>query len=125
MRQLVPTQRLQTVVQGNVVMLGVLATALLLAPGRVLSGFGIAEAPVAVLGLTRVIATMAGILAAVLWGVRESLGTRDGRFALRLLIVAHALGAVLLFAQQWSVWDGRSGVALSLGCALLAVQYGV
>jgi len=114
----------QSAIQLNVVLLFVLAAASLFAPVSLLRGFGIAGASFAALGLVRVFAVLALALAALVWSARTWLISPSGLGGTRALAVAYGLGSVLLFMQQWSVWYGRSGVALMLGCALLALSYG-
>lgn len=114
----------RSAVVANVALLGVLAAFPVLAPERFLSGFGMSDAPFAVFGLVRVFAVFSMVLAAILWSSREWLASEAGRAAVVALAIAYAVGALLLFLEQWSVWYGRSGVGLALGCAALAFSYG-
>jgi len=49
--------------------------------------------------------------------------SRLERSGVRGLAGAHAVGTAILFMQQWSVWDGTSGLALLLSCLILTVSY--
>lgn len=118
------TVTVRSAVITNVVLLALLAAFALLAPSVVLDGFGITQAPFAVLGLVRVLAVLAIVLAAIVWTARSWLESPDGRATVVALTIAYAFGAVFLFTQQWTVWFGRSGVGLTLGCAELAISYG-
>ncbi len=119
-----PTNALQWAVGLNVALLVLLGAFPLLAPGVLLRGFGIADASFAVMGLVRVFAVFALLLAVLVWGARHWLQSAAGRFTVGALAAAYALSALLLFTQQWALWDGRSGVALMLGCVALALSYG-
>ncbi len=59
----------------------------------------------------------------LLWGAQEWLQSPAGRSTVGALAAAYGLSALLLFTQQWALWDGRSGVALMLGCAMLGLSY--
>ncbi len=120
-----PSIALKAAVRLNVALLLVLGAIPVLAPGALLRGFGIANASFAVMGLVRVYAVFALLLAILLWGAQEWLQSPSGRFTAGALAAAYGLGALLLFTQQWALWDGRSGVALIVGCAMLALSYGV
>ncbi len=118
------TNAVQSAVRINIGLLLVLAAFPLLAPNLLLRGFGITDASFAVMGLVRIFAVLALLLAVVVWGAREWLESPSAQSTVGALAGAYALGALLLFTQQWAVWDGRSGVGLMLGCAVLAVSYG-
>lgn len=118
------TVTIRTAVVTNVALLALLAAFSLLAPGVLLDGFGITQAPFAVLGLVRIFAVFAVVLAAIVWAARDWLESPAGRAAVVALTVAYAVGAVFLFMQQWAVWYGRSGLGLALGCTELALSYG-
>lgn len=115
---------LQSAIQLNVALLVVLAAVSLVAPVSLLRGFGIVDAPFAVLGIVRVFAVLAVALGAFIWSARGWLTSPSGVGGVRALALAYGLGSVILVIQQWSVWYGRSGVALMLGCAVLAASYG-
>ena len=114
----------RSAVIANVALLVALAAFPLVAPVRFLDGFGISNASFAVFGLVRIFAVFAIVLAAIVWTARRWLESPAGRPSVAVLTVAYGVGAALLFIQQWAVWYGRSGVALTLGCAVIALSYG-
>ncbi|MBI3568728.1 MAG: hypothetical protein HY084_11075 [Gemmatimonadetes bacterium] len=118
-----PPFDLRSVIHSNVLMLFGLGCAALVKPRELLEGFGIARAPWAVYGVLRVYAVFALVLAVFLWTARDWLASPGGRGAVRGLAVTYTLGTLFIFGQQWSVWDGRSGVGLMLGFLLLALSY--
>lgn len=119
-----PATTVRSAVRLNVTLLGILGAAAVLAPVQLLRGFGVASAPFAVFGIIRVFAVFALLLAVVLWGARTWLESDAGQGTVRALAVAYAAGTVWLFVQQWTVWYGRTGLALVSGCAVLAISYG-
>ena len=114
---------LRSAVRLNIGLLVMLAAMPLLAPGSFLRGFGIADTSYAVMGLVRVYIAFALVLAIVLWGARDWLQSAAGRATVRSLTVGYAVAALFLLGQQWTVWYGRSGLALMFGCAVLALKY--
>lgn len=114
---------LATVIRVNVALLLGFAAVPLLAPARLLLGFGIIDPPFAVLGVVRVYAVLSIAFAAVLWGARFWLVSPAGRPTVRALMAVYAVGSLFLLLQQMAVWDGRSGLALGMGCGLLASSY--
>jgi len=114
---------LHSAIRLNVALLVLLGAASLLAPAWFLRGFSIVDAPFAVLGVVRVYAVLALALASLLWTAREWLGSPAGRSGVRGLAIAYGVGTAILFLQQWSVWYGRSGLALMLSCLALCVSF--
>lgn len=118
-----PSFDLRSVIHSNILMLTILGAAAIVTPGELLSGFGIERASWAVYGVVRVYAVFALALAALLWSARDWLISPAGRGGVRGLAATYTLGSLFIFVQQWSVWDGRSGVELMLGFLLLALSY--
>ena len=114
---------LDSAIQANVVLLVLLGATSLLAPAWFLRGFSVADAPFAVLGVVRVYSVLALALASLLWTARHWMASAAGRSGVRGLAVAYGAGTAILFMQQWSVWDGTSGLALLLSCLILTVSY--
>ena len=114
---------LDSAIRINVTLLALLGATSLLAPAWFLRGFSVADAPFAVLGVVRVFAVLALALASLLWTARHWLASPAGRSGVRGLAVAYGAGTAILFMQQWSVWDGTSGLALLLSCLILTVSY--
>jgi len=115
---------LHSAIRVNVALLVLLGAVSLLAPAWFLRGFSIVHAPFAVLGIVRVYAVLALALASLLWTAREWLSSPAGRSGVRGLAIAYGVGTALLFLQQWSVWYGRSGLALMLSSLVLSASYG-
>ncbi len=109
----------------NLVLLLALVAMALFAPGDLLDGFGMGGATFAALGLIRLLAVLALVLAVLLWSARHWLQSTAGRPALGALTAAYGAGAVLISLQQMSVWSGQSGVVLMSGCILLTMAYGL
>ena len=114
---------LDSAIQANVALLVLLGATSILVPAWFLRGFGVADAPFAVLGVMRVYAVLALALASLLWTAREWLSSAAGRPGVRGLAVAYGVGSAILLLQQWSVWYGRSGLALMLSCLALCPSY--
>ena len=114
---------LDSAIQANVALLVLLGATSILAPAWFLRGFGVADAPFAVLGIVRVYSVLALALASLLWTARHWLASPAGRWGVRGLAISYGLGTTILFMQQWSVWFGRSGLALMLSCLVLCVSY--
>jgi hypothetical protein len=114
---------LDSAIHANVVLLVLLGATSILAPAWFLRGFGVADAPFAVLGVARVYSVLALALASLLWTARHWLATPAGRSGVRGLAIAYGAGTAILLMQQWSVWYGRSGLALLLSCLALTVSY--
>jgi hypothetical protein len=58
------------------------------------------------------------------WTARHWLASPTGRSGVRALAVAYGVGSAIFMLQQWSVWYGRSGLALLLSCLVLCMSYG-
>jgi hypothetical protein len=72
----------------------------------------------------RACAALALAFGTLLWSARAWLASPAGRPAVRNLALAYLAGAIVIGSQQWTVWSGRTGLALVLACAGLAVAYG-
>lgn len=119
-----PVFDVRSVIQANILLFGILGGAVVLRPDALLSGFGIPRSsPWAVYGVVRVYAVLALILAVLLWNARDWLVSPAGRGAVRGLCASYAIGTLLIFSQEWAVWDGWSGVLLMLGLLLLTLSY--
>jgi hypothetical protein len=119
-----PVFDVRSVIHANILLFGIVGSAVVFRPDAMLSGFGIPRSsPWAVYGVIRMFAVFALILSVLLWNAREWLVSPAGRGAVRGLCASYAIGTLLIFSQEWGVWDGRSGVLLTLGSLLLALSY--
>ncbi len=114
---------IQSTIKINVVLVAVLAAVVLVEPTLILSGFGIVEPSFAMLGVVRMYSVLAIVLGTLLWNSRGWLASSAGRTTRRAMAIAYGVAAVLVMAQQWTVWYGRTGVALSFGCIILAFGF--
>jgi hypothetical protein len=119
-----PVFDVRSVIHANILLFGILGSAVVLRPDEMLSGFGIPRSsPWAVYGVVRVYAVLALTLAVLLWNARDWLVSPAGRGAVRGLCASYTIGTLFIFGQEWAVWEGRSGVLLMLGFLLLALSY--
>jgi hypothetical protein len=117
------SEAIQSTIKTNVAFVAILGAVVLLNPTLILRGFGIFEPSFAVLGVVRMYSVMAIVLGTLLWSSRTWLASPAGRATRRAMAIAYGIAAILLTTQQWTVWYGRTGVALTFGCIILAFGY--
>ena len=111
------------VIHASAIGLGAGALAALLFPGLLLSGLGVPDASLAVVGVIRLAGVMLLALASVLWSARFWLLSPLGAPTLRTLAVVYAIAAVMLLAQQTAAGRiGESAVPI-IYISLLAFEY--
>src|ERR1039457_4162621 len=88
----------RSVIHANILLFGILGSAVVFRPDAMLSGFGIPRSsPWAVYGVIRVFAVFALILSVILWNAREWLVSPAGRGAVRGLCASYTIGTLLIF----------------------------
>jgi hypothetical protein len=115
--------RPQTLLRANALILVVGALALLAFPLPILARLNLSAPSLGVLALSRVLVAVLLVLATALWSSRTWFGTPAAAPAATLLAAAYTVGALLIFAQQFAIWDGRLGIAFSLCFGILALEY--
>lgn len=100
-----------------------IAVTLALYPEYGISFLRIEDPSFPVLALARSLGIMSFMFAAVVWSIREWLGTSAARPTRRALASAYAVGALLLLPQQIAIWSNGPGLAAFLGFAILAICY--
>jgi len=121
-------RRLEHVVRLNVIHasaigLGAGAIAALLFPAVLLSGLGVPDASIAILGVIRLAGVLLLALASVLWSARFWLLSSLGASTLRTLAVIYAAGAVMLLAQQIAAGRVLESTIPIVYMSMIAIEY--
>lgn len=113
----------RTVVRLHTVILFVASLALLIAPGSIMTAFGVADPTFPVLALARMIAGLLVVLAAAILPV-PALPVPVRGYALALIAGAYGILAMLTLTQQVAIWSSVAGGLLTTQFVLHAVAFG-
>lgn len=111
------------VIHASVIGLGAGAIAALVAPTILLSGLGVPDASIAIIGVIRLAGVALMALASVLWSARFWLLSSLGASTLRTLSVIYGAGAIMLLAQQISAGRLLESTIPILYMSLVAFEY--
>ncbi len=104
--------------------LAIIAVALLIWPENFLHGVGVTvPAPLAVVSLTRIIAVLVAVVAAVS-SMLVGLAPESQLRALTNMSLAYAATALLLLLQEISIWNSVTGALLVAFPAVFAALFG-
>jgi hypothetical protein len=113
----------RTVIRIHTVILVAASLGLLIAPGLILSAFGVVNPSFPVLALTRVLAGFVAVLAAAIVPVPDLPAPVRGN-ALGLIAAAYGLMAALCLMQQVAIWSSVAGALLSADLVLHTIAFG-
>ena len=111
------------VIHASAIGLGAGAIAALLFPAVLLSGLGVPDASIAILGVIRLAGVLLLALASVLWSARFWLLSSLGASTLRTLAVIYAAGAVMLLAQQIAAGRVLESTIPIVYMSIIAIEY--
>ncbi len=111
------------VIHASVIGLGAGAIAALVVPTILLSGLGVQDASVAIVGVVRLSGVALLALASVLWSARFWLLSSLGASTLRTLAVIYGAAAIMLLAQQISAGRLLESTIPILYMSLVAYEY--
>lgn len=103
--------------------LAALFGATLLAPAAILKALGVPDLSFATLGVVRMAGVFALAFAAVLWSARRWLYSPEGAGTLWVLAIVCGMIALMLVAQQVTVWSGLTDVVPVVFLSLLSAAY--
>jgi hypothetical protein len=111
------------VIHASSVGVGLCALASLAFPSVLLTGLGVPDQTLALLGVARLAGVLLLALAAVLWSARFWLLSPAGAPTLRILCVIHAMSAIMLLAQQVQAGNALESAIPILFLSLLAIDF--
>lgn len=97
--------------------------ATLFAPAAILKALGVPDLSFATLGVVRMAGVLSLAFAAVLWSARRWLYSPEGAGTLWVLAIVSGMIALMLVAQQVTVWSGLTDVVPIVFLSLLSAAY--